>query len=179
MLLYEEKVKENQASFINSVMAISKKLGIDPNWLMAAMDLETGGTFSPSVQNPLSSATGLIQFIESTAKGLGTSTAALKQMNNVDQLQYVYKYLLPYASRIKSFVDLYLTIFFPVAVGKPLNFIIEAKNLAASTIAKANPLFDTNKDSKISVSELQDVLLKRVPQNLWASFKKKASSQEA
>ena len=180
MLLHQEKVKHNQAEFIANLSAISKKLSIDPNWLMAAIDLESAGTFSASIENTKSPfkdgfATGLIQFTPATARSLGTTTQDLKNMSNVQQLQYVYKYLKPYASKIKSFVDLYLTIFFPVAVGKPSNFIIAYKDLHADTIARANPLFDVNKDGKITVAEIQNVLLERVPKDLWASFKKKDS----
>lgn len=48
------------------------------------------------VNAPGSGAIGLIQFMPSTAKGLGTSTSALKQMTAVDQLAYVEKYFAPY-----------------------------------------------------------------------------------
>lgn len=173
MLLNQDKVKNNQDDFIQAVIDGSNSIGIDPNWLMAAMDLETAGTFSPSIQNSSTKATGLIQFMPDTAKALGTSVDDLKQMSNVDQLDYVFQYLKPYSPKIKSFVDLYLTIFFPAAVGQPDSFIIQAKNLSASLIAKLNPLFDLNKDGKITVAEIQQVLLNRIPESLWASFKKR------
>ena len=68
MLIFEDKVTTNKSLFINKVILISQKLDIDPNWLMAVMNLETGGTFSPSIQNKSTGATGLIQFIPSTAE---------------------------------------------------------------------------------------------------------------
>jgi hypothetical protein len=59
---------------------------------MAAMAFETGGSFSPAVPNKAGSgAVGLIQFMPSTAKGLGTSTEALKKMSAVQQLDFVKK----------------------------------------------------------------------------------------
>jgi hypothetical protein len=58
---------------------------------MAAMAFETGETFSPSIKNKASGATGLIQFMRSTAKGSGTTTAALAEMTAVDQLDFVEK----------------------------------------------------------------------------------------
>ncbi len=41
----------------------------------------------------------------STAKRLGTTTAALKGMTGVQQLDYVQKYLQPYAGKINSLQD--------------------------------------------------------------------------
>ena len=43
---------------------------------------------NPQAVNPISGATGLIQFMPSTARG-GTTTAVLKRMSNVQQLDYV------------------------------------------------------------------------------------------
>jgi hypothetical protein len=58
------------------------------------MAFETGGTFSPSQKNAAgSSVIGLIQFMSTTAKNLGTSTSELAKMTAVEQLNYVEKYL--------------------------------------------------------------------------------------
>lgn len=160
-LLYIEKVKVNRKEFAEKVITISKALGINPNWLMAAMNFESAGTFDPAIVNKRSGATGLIQFMPSTAKGLGTTVEALRLMSNVKQLDYVYKYFKPYASKLKRYIDLYLTIFFPVAVGMPGSFIIQAKKLTAEQIAKANPIFDLNRDGQLTVSEVEQVILGR------------------
>ena len=73
--------------FRAKVRSVAAQLKINPDWLMAIMAFETGGTFSPSVQNAAgSSATGLIQFTSATAVGLGTTTAALARMTAVEQL---------------------------------------------------------------------------------------------
>src|SRR5205085_3198990 len=69
--------KVSQA-FKDKVVQIASDLGTNPNFLMAVMSFESGGTFSPSIKNAAGSgAVGLIQFMPPTAKGLGTSTAAL------------------------------------------------------------------------------------------------------
>ena len=58
------------------------------------MSFETGGEFSPATKNRMQSgATGLIQFTDKTAKGLGTTTEALAKMTPEQQLDYVEKYL--------------------------------------------------------------------------------------
>jgi len=76
-----------------AIAATAQRLGIDSNDLATAISFETGGTFDPASKNPFSSATGLIQFTEATAKWLGTSTKALKGMSFGDQMVYVEKYL--------------------------------------------------------------------------------------
>ena len=92
---------------------------------MAIMAFETKGSFSPSVQNAAgSSATGLIQFTSATAVGLGTTTTALKRMTAVEQLDYVYKYFQPYASRCKTLSDTYMAVLYPAAMGKADNYIL-------------------------------------------------------
>lgn len=75
--------------FKKKVIAICKRLEINPNYLMSCMALETIRTFSHSIKNPLATATGLIQFLESTAIKLGTTTEKLAKMTQVEQLDYV------------------------------------------------------------------------------------------
>lgn len=111
-------------AFRVKVREVAAELGFDPNWLMAVMGFETGYTFSPSIRNPGSSATGLIQFIESTARGLGTTTAQLARMTAVRQLDFVQAYYEPYASRIRNLGDAYLAVLWPIAVGRPDSYIM-------------------------------------------------------
>lgn len=80
-------------AFITQVEAMAQRLGTQPEYLMAVMSFETGGSFSPGVRNAAGSgATGLIQFMPATARELGTSTDALARMSALDQLQYVERY---------------------------------------------------------------------------------------
>src|SRR5690349_113325 len=69
------------ADFRASVLWIEEQGVVKADWLMACMAFETGLTFSPSVRNPASSATGLIQFMDATAKGLDTTTQALAKLS--------------------------------------------------------------------------------------------------
>lgn len=63
--------------------------GLDPVAVAEIMALESGGR--PDARNP-SGATGLIQFMPSTARGLGTTTEALGRMSAAEQLPYVMRY---------------------------------------------------------------------------------------
>ena len=155
MIAFEEYVKENKEEFIEKVIRISNELGIDPNWLMFVMWFES--RLNPKAVNQTSMAGGLIQFMPSTAKALGTTTWVLLSMNNVQQLDYVLAYLRPYKGRMKTWVDVYLAVFYPAAIGKP-DYVI-----TKDIVAKQNKIFDLNKDLDISVKEIEAVLRKQIP----------------
>jgi hypothetical protein len=113
-------------------------IGINPDWLAAAIKFESG--FSPSIPNGSGSgAVGLIQFMPSTAAGLGTSTEALRQMTFRDQLEYVKKYFAPYRGKLSSLEDTYLAIFYPAFIGKPLDTVLGS---TGSLIYEQNKGFD-------------------------------------
>ncbi|MBV8186132.1 MAG: transglycosylase SLT domain-containing protein [Alphaproteobacteria bacterium] len=106
-------------AFKKKVIDICEKLDCNPDYLMAAIALESGETFSPKTKNHFSGGTGLIQFMPSTAQGLGTSIADLEAMTAVEQLDWVFKYLQSQKGKFKTVADLYMTIVWPPAVGKP------------------------------------------------------------
>ncbi len=150
-----EYVKENREEFTEKVASICSQLNIKPNWLMFVMWFES--RLNPQAVNPISGATGLIQFMPSTARSLGTTTTVLKHMSNVQQLDYVLAYLRPYKDRMKRWIDVYLAVFYPKAMGNP-NFVI-----TSDIVAKQNKIFDLNKDLDISVKELETALRKQIP----------------
>lgn len=171
-LIFEEKIKLNKDQFITKVRAISEKLFIDPNWLMAVMYKESG--LNHKAVNPSGGATGLIQFMPSTATGLGTTTQKLAAMSNVEQLEYVYQYFKPYRYKILSYPDLYLITFFPAALSKPLDYIFQTTKLPASVIAKYNPAIDLDKNKTITMSEFISYSYKGFTPEIQAILKKKA-----
>ena len=121
------------------VESITKKLGVGFNDLIVIMNAESAGTFNPSVKNPTGGATGLIQFMPSTAKYLGTTTDALSKMTILQQLDYVEKFFLSYKMKLKNVYDLYGVTFFPVLVGKPQTWIIQSKQHSAAIVSQQNP----------------------------------------
>jgi Transglycosylase SLT domain len=141
--------KRVDAPFKRKVIEISAELGIDPNYLMAAMAFESMRTFSASIQSPHTKATGLIQFMPSTAKALGTSIDALKRMTPLAQLDYVRIYFEPYRGKLRDLSDLYMAILWPKAVGKPLSYVLFAKG---STAYRQNHL-DANNDGAVTKIE--------------------------
>lgn len=158
MLIFENLIKENKDTFIAKVRQVSAFLGVDPNWLMFLMWFETARTLNHRIQNPVTKATGLIQFMPKTATGLGTTVDALKAMSNVQQLEYVQKHLAPFRGKYHSFVDLYCAIFWPAAVNKPDSF-----RITPDIVAIQNPIFDLNKDKDIEKAEIRQALTKMIP----------------
>ena len=81
-------------AFKAKIVTISNNLGCDPSHLTSAIAFETGESFSPSIRNKASGATGLIQFMPKTAKALGLSpqlprARVLLADDNVDMRGYV------------------------------------------------------------------------------------------
>lgn len=150
---YSEYVKNNKEAFLNKVVSISNQLDINPNWLMFVMYWESG--LNPAIRNKYSGATGLIQFMPATATALGTSVSVLANMSNVEQLDYVYKYYRPYAGRMNNLYDVYLVTFFPAALGKADNWVLQTSSLSPRIIAEQNPAIDLNKDKQITVGEFK------------------------
>jgi hypothetical protein len=155
-MLYQEFIKYNQAAFIAKVQDICDLLRINPDWLMVVMYAES--RINHQAVNANGGATGLIQFMPATARWLGTTTAALRAMSNVQQLDYVYKYFnsLGATGKMKSVYDLYLVTFFPIALGKPDDWTLQSSDLSAYKIAVNNKIIDLNKDNKITVAEFRD-----------------------
>lgn len=127
---------------------------MDSSYLMACMAFESAETFSPSIKNAAGSgATGLIQFMPSTAKGLRTTTAALATMSAVQQLEYVRKYFLPYKGRLHTLGDVYMAILWPAGIGKADSWALWDKTVSRPTTYRQNAGLDLNKDGKITKAE--------------------------
>jgi hypothetical protein len=181
---------ESRALFEATVRNISQKLGINPNWLMMVMWSESRlnaqavnsqpGDSSDPLMRSITRATGLIQFMPDTALNLGTTTVALYRMDAITQLQYVYQYFKGWAGKIKSYYDLYFVTFFPLAIGKPDDYVLETEKKSRFTIAKQNPFFDVNKDGKLTVGEIRRRMYESIPTailtDVMSMIEKKSSS---
>lgn len=171
--------------FLEKVIAIAVKLGLPsdtgPSDLMACMAWESGETFSPSIRNGAGSgATGLIQFMPSTAlsfwytaKQIAAMSDAQKRTNGQactdklakmtaeEQLDYVEKYFMPYKGKLKNLGDLYMAILWPKAIGKPDTYVLWDKANRPTTY-RQNIGLDVNKDGAITRGEC----LKKVNEKL-------------
>jgi hypothetical protein len=128
----------------------------DPRWLIDLVRFESG--FDPQAKNPWSSARGLIQFIDSTARGMGYKDSldlVTRHPTVESQLKGpVQDYLSPY-SPFNDEYQLYMAVFFPAARKYPPNTPFKEifKKIYASAweskyadFKKANPSIETPAD---------------------------------
>lgn len=166
-LAFGKKVNQE---FINKLYKVVSNLGWPQSLaspLMACMAFESGESFSPSVKNAAGSgATGLIQFMPSTAKGLGTTTEALSKMSAVDQLDYVQAYFKPYARRINCIEDMYMAILMPKYISSPLTEVIFSGGIAY----RQNSGLDKNKDGVITKGEAASKVVQKLERGLRPEY---------
>lgn len=141
-------------AFKQKLIAIARRLEMDPNHLMAVIAFETGRSFDPAIVNRAGSgATGLIQFMPATAKALGATTRKLAAMGALEQLDYVEAYLRPYAGRMKDVSSAYMAVLYPRAVGKPDDHVLFRKG---SRAYKQNRGLDVNGNGHVTKAEASE-----------------------
>lgn len=154
--------KVSQA-FRDRVRWIGTDLGLDPNHLMACIAWESGRSFRPDVKNMAGSgATGLIQFMPSTAKALGTSVEALAAMTAEDQLNEVWKYFKPYKGKLKTLSDVYMAILWPKGVGQPEDYPL----FTGGITYRQNAGLDVDKDGVVTKREAASKVAKLLSEGL-------------
>lgn len=139
--------------FHSEVERVADKLGVNKALLMAVMDYETGGTFDPAEPNQAGSGgTGLIQFMPSTARALGTTTEELALMTRAEQMVYVEKYFDQFAGRIRngSLEDVYMAVLWPRAIGKPTSYVLFR---SGTKVYEQNRGLDRNGDGTVTKYE--------------------------
>ena len=140
--------------FKKKVEKMAGLLGTTSGALMAIFKQESG--VNPHIQNSIG-ATGLIQFMPDTARRLGTTTDALKQMDGVEQLDYVYRYYKMTGVGDGSVGDLYMATFMPKYIGYPPDYVLGqsgAEGFSGKVYAQ-NKGLDRNKDGKITIADVK------------------------
>ena len=131
-------------SDLRALTDTANKLSVPVDWLATVISFETGGTFSPSVLNKAGSgAFGTIQFLPKTAAWIlqlpeAEAVEKGRAMSFSEQLQ---KMVIPYFGNrsFKSLEDLYLAVFYPAAIGKPLSYVV---GMAPGAVYTQNAGFD-------------------------------------
>jgi hypothetical protein len=150
MICWGKRVSQE---FRGRVLDIAIDLNIPVDFLMAVMAFESGRSFRSDKKNLAGSgATGLIQFMPSTALALGTTIQDLSKMTPEDQLFYVHKYFLPYKHRLKTIDDVYMAVLWPRAIGEPDDFVL-FDVMSKPTTYRQNASLDFNRDGKITKAE--------------------------
>jgi energy-converting hydrogenase A subunit M len=139
-----QKLLDN-STFDEKLSDISDAIDIDENSIIKLMKHESG--LDPTIKNSIG-CVGLIQFCPDgggtkTINGKSYSLEEIRydldlQMDAIKQF-----WLTGYRNgKITEPADLYIYNFFPVAAGKPDDFVLKAKGLSARKVARANPVFN-------------------------------------
>jgi hypothetical protein len=136
-----------------AVLRIADAIETDPDYLVTVMSFETGHSFSTSQKNAAGSgATGLIQFMPSTAGSLGYTTAQLAAQSQEEQiLGPVWQYFHGWTGKLKSLDDVYLVVFYPAAIGKSDDWVVASEG---SKVYEQNRGFDTSGSGVIRRSDI-------------------------
>lgn len=131
-----------------AIKETAARIGVHPNDLAAVISFETAGTFSPSIKNPNSSATGLIQFMKGSGgtkgKYYGMGRDKFASLSFSEQMKYVEKYFKERGfngKKQRDVADLYTAV-----TGYGYKKGSEAYRL--------NQVWDSNKDGYIDKGEM-------------------------
>ena len=158
--------------FMDGVDALAKELQIPVAYLWAVMGFETGGTYDPGQYNigkdgtkeSGSGAVGLIQFMPATLKEWGVTSEQAAKMTRMEQLKLVRKHLKRWTKPGDDFRDVYMSVFYPWALGKSSDTVLFEKGtkLTGKEYSQ-NEGLDLNGDGKITKEEastkIKDYLL--------------------
>jgi hypothetical protein len=121
--------------FAASIESLGNDLGVDPMYLANVMYSES--QLDPSKKNKAGSgATGLIQFMPTTASNLGTTTDELSRMTSVEQMEYVRRYFSADnlgAGRLRDLQNdpsqhnVNMAVFLPSMIGRPVDTQVPQK----------------------------------------------------
>ena len=120
---------------------LATKHGFTVDQILTVIQKESN--FKTTAENPKSKATGLIQFIPDTAKGLNTSISEIAEMDAIAQLDLIDRY---FEQNHTKGQHPYITVAYPKASSMDMDDIIATPD---SIIAKQNPVWQ-NKDGNVT-----------------------------
>jgi len=151
--------------FFKDLPAVASTLGVSLEHLLEVMNFESG--VYASAQNATTGATGLIQFMPATLRGMGYTKgySEFRKLRAEEQLPYVKRYLSPYAGKMTSLEAAYLAVFLPAYIPQASDpdFILAR---ATSIIAKSNPAL-RGPDGSIQVKNLAPAIKRQQKSARW------------
>jgi hypothetical protein len=147
------EILRSQPRFWIELQAVAKRLQTQPAWLLNVMAIES--MFNPTARYgfPGQTASGLLQFIEATARRMGTTTEAIRRMSPAEQLRLVERYLTPFRGRLNSLADVYLAVFRGAVIDGGDTVVVVDSNKERRIYA-LNKSLDLNGDGRIVKGEL-------------------------
>ena len=126
--LYNGNLIGDQCEMVDFI-SMCDSFGYNPNCLSRVIEHESG--YRTTAINPYSGASGLIQFLPTTARDLGTSVQRVRRMSFHEQLILSLKYLKAVEDMhnvvIRDSIDMYLAVFKPASLvtrQEKTNFIL-------------------------------------------------------
>ncbi len=139
--------------FCAKLEEVAKNINCNPTDLIGMMQSESG--INPCAYNNNGGATGLIQFMPSTARSLGTTTSELLNMSAIEQLDYVEQYFSNWTGGSGEKLtggDLYTLCFLPAYLDRDV--LCSSSDSSTSSYYRANSALDADNDGKITKEEL-------------------------
>lgn len=158
---YRLRTDKKFAGFEQRLAEVSRNLGIDPNWLLNVIGVETGGTFDPAAHNRNGDASGLIQFMPKTARHLGTDVDSIRKMSATAQLDLVQKYfeMMGASGRMQNLADVYNVVAGNWKPGGGPDTVVYRQG--SKEYAANYKVWDKYRDGVITKSELGEVAYDR------------------
>lgn len=147
---------ENLKLIVQSIKRFSPELGADPAWILAIIGFETAGTYSHTIENKVSGAIGLIQFMPKTLMSMFKITKQDLLEQGLDkQLVLVRKYFektMKVYFKPFDFNDFYMAVLWPAAIKKPNDYVLfsREKNFMAY---EQNKGLDRNRSGSVTKQE--------------------------
>ncbi|SDM44469.1 transglycosylase SLT domain-containing protein [Siphonobacter aquaeclarae] len=165
-MIFENLIRaEVRAEVVARFKTLARFIGCSADDIAIVVKGES--SFNLKAYNSSGGASGWFQWMPATAADLGTTTAQIRNMNELQQLDLYEKYIrrLGLQGKIRNVLDLYLANFFPAAVGQKLTFLIADKDGKTDTritdtawlkkVYSQNAGLDQNKDGRITVGDIQ------------------------
>ena len=166
--------------FFPALRAMAAKLDTEPVSLLSVWFSESG--VRANAHNPGGNASGLIQAMPATLKGLGYpgDHTSFRLLSATQQLPWIYRYYLPYKGKLVSVGAIYVANFLPALLehaGDP-GYVMTAKNGVRSWAFMPNASFDANGDLQITVGELESAVQRNARGPRWEELAARLASAQ-
>ncbi len=149
--------------------AVCKDLGAAPLDSLLVQNAESG--VRAAAQNPVTNASGLIQFMPSILKGLGwtKSPEDFRALTAVDQLPYVFRYFNAHRGKLTTAQRIYVAVFLPALIDDATSddYVLSARGGKLGWAYAANAVFDSNRDYVITLGELGEAIRRNARGKRW------------
>lgn len=160
LLKHAQNYVYDAPQFEKKVRQVSNKLNIPPEWLMAVMHAES--RFDASATNKKGGGTaGLIQFTPQTAQQMGITLEKFRNMNHLQQLDFIYQYLNGVQQKYHPFnnlTELYIGVLYPEGLSEDYCFSLYQNN---EEDYRTHSGLDEDKDGRVTLQDI-DKFMKRI-----------------